>query len=195
MPTATSSWRVLKYCGMPSTPGSARASHTGDHSEPGDAKIFSTPIFASTRNIVWAPVSPLVWIMQFSSSGFLLPYFVASRLSPGRSAQVVKPLGIVAQQVFLCVERKVFAVPQDRRRFGPAHVPVRVVRRVHQRFGADLIDHEANHFFFGLAAIVAVFTVEIFARLLLAQRRLHFAAFFPLFVHALGPVGQPAATD
>jgi hypothetical protein len=48
---------------MPSTPGSASASQTGDHSDPGDAKIFSTPILARTRSIDCAPVNPLVWIM------------------------------------------------------------------------------------------------------------------------------------
>src|SRR5262249_45614896 len=44
----------------------AKASHTGDHSEPGEAKIRSTPICESTRNNVSAPVRPSVSIMAIS---------------------------------------------------------------------------------------------------------------------------------
>ena len=47
--------------------GLANASHTGDHSEPGDAKIRSTPMPDRTRKKASAPVSPLTSIMFGSS--------------------------------------------------------------------------------------------------------------------------------
>ena len=47
--------------------GLASASQTGDHSEPGEAKIRSTPIPANTRKNASAPVSPLTSIMFVSS--------------------------------------------------------------------------------------------------------------------------------
>jgi hypothetical protein len=55
---------------MPSTPGSASASHNGDHSDPGEAKILSTPILPKTRSMVWAPVKPLVCIISLSFEVF-----------------------------------------------------------------------------------------------------------------------------
>src|SRR4029450_7885007 len=68
MPTAISSWRELMYNGTPSLCAFAlaKASHTGDHSDPGEAKIRSTPICESTRKRVSAPVSPSVSIMTIS---------------------------------------------------------------------------------------------------------------------------------
>src|SRR4030095_10093204 len=68
MPTAISSWRELMYNGTPSLCAFAlaKASHTGDHSDPGEAKILSSPICESTRNRVSAPVRPSVSIMTIS---------------------------------------------------------------------------------------------------------------------------------
>ena len=47
--------------------GLASASHTGDHSEPGEAKMRSTPMPDRTRRNASAPVSPLTSIMFDSS--------------------------------------------------------------------------------------------------------------------------------
>src|SRR4030095_3995433 len=68
MPTAISSWRELMYNGTPSLCAFAlaKASQTGDHSDPGEAKIRSTPICESTRKRVSAPLSPSVSIMTIS---------------------------------------------------------------------------------------------------------------------------------
>src|SRR4029450_4171183 len=68
MPTATSSCRELTYNGTPSLCAFAlaKASHTGDHSDPGEAKILSTPMWESTRKSVSAPVRPSVSIMTIS---------------------------------------------------------------------------------------------------------------------------------
>src|SRR5689334_16414501 len=67
--------------------------------------------------------------------------------------QVVKTLGVVEQDIFFRVERQILARPENGARLGPAHVPVRVIRGIHQSLRADLADHKANHFLFRLAAV------------------------------------------
>src|SRR4029077_3324094 len=57
MPTAVSSWREEMYSGTsPGAHGAASASQSGAQSEPGEAKMRSTPIAASARSSATAPV-------------------------------------------------------------------------------------------------------------------------------------------
>ncbi|MCC6474067.1 MAG: hypothetical protein IT514_10020 [Burkholderiales bacterium] len=67
MPSATSSRREEMYTGIApgSAQGFARCSQTGDHSEPGEAKIRSTPIEASSPRKASSPVSVFVSIGDY----------------------------------------------------------------------------------------------------------------------------------
>src|SRR5881394_2143400 len=65
MPTAVSSWRDEMYCGTsPAAYGRASASHSGAQSDPGEAKMRSTPIERSTRSTASAPVGSLLSNVQ-----------------------------------------------------------------------------------------------------------------------------------
>src|SRR5260221_2410247 len=58
MPTAVSSWREEMYSGTsPGAYGLASASQSGAQSEPGEAKMRSTPIARSWRRTASAPVT------------------------------------------------------------------------------------------------------------------------------------------
>src|SRR6266850_613686 len=57
MATAVSSWRTETYSGnSPAACGRASASHSGAQSEPGEAKMRSTPMAPSARRIASAPI-------------------------------------------------------------------------------------------------------------------------------------------
>src|SRR3989442_4147875 len=64
MPTLISSCREERYCGMasPGEYGLARFSHTGAHSEPGEAKMYSIPILPSRPKNASAPLKPFTSI-------------------------------------------------------------------------------------------------------------------------------------
>ena len=66
MPMAISSWREDRYSGIlaDAAGGLARYSHTGAHSDPDDANIFSTPIDPSRCKKVSAPVIALASIIS-----------------------------------------------------------------------------------------------------------------------------------
>src|SRR3954463_2387437 len=57
MPTAVSSWRDEMYSGTsPAFQGRASASHSGAQSDPGEAKMRSTPIARSARSSASEPL-------------------------------------------------------------------------------------------------------------------------------------------
>src|ERR1044071_7335229 len=57
MATAVSSWRTETYSGnSPAACGRASASHSGAQSEPGEAKMRSTPMAPSALRIASAPI-------------------------------------------------------------------------------------------------------------------------------------------
>src|SRR6185369_8192676 len=59
MATAVSSWRTETYSGnSPAACGRASASQSGAQSEPGEAKMRSTPMAPSTLRIASAPIMP-----------------------------------------------------------------------------------------------------------------------------------------
>src|SRR6185295_11155589 len=61
MPSAVSSWREEMYSGTsPAAYGRASASQSGAQSEPGEAKMRSTPIERRTRRTASAPVGSLL---------------------------------------------------------------------------------------------------------------------------------------
>src|SRR5258705_852923 len=63
MPTAVSSWREEMYSGKsPSSCGRASASQSGAQSEPGEAKMRSTPIRRSARSSASAPI--MVFLLE-----------------------------------------------------------------------------------------------------------------------------------
>src|SRR5262245_65772751 len=73
MAIAVSSWREERYSGnSPRAEGSASASHSGAQSEPGEAKIFSTPILRRVRRRACAPLivpGPSISGGMFSRTG------------------------------------------------------------------------------------------------------------------------------
>src|SRR5499426_935151 len=103
--------------------------------------------------------------------------------------QAVELAGVLARDLVDHVGRKVAELLLDvLRRLGPYPVGVRVVRRPHERLGAHLVDH------------LRADPVELEGRLALAPpvvARLHrepevAEAVFPLEVHAVERVGDPA---
>src|SRR5882672_4955865 len=72
MASAVSSWREERYSGNSSrAEGIASASHSGAQSDPGEAKIFSTPILRRVRRRACAPliVPALSMSGMFSRTG------------------------------------------------------------------------------------------------------------------------------
>src|SRR4029434_8807271 len=72
------------------------------------------------------------------------------------SVQIVKALGVIFEDILLRIRGKILSAPDDHGRFRPAHIPMRIIRRVHQGLRADLIDDVAHHFFFRLQQTRAV---------------------------------------
>src|SRR2546425_10343333 len=64
MPIAVSSWREERYCGTSGHCSFASASQSGAQSDPGEAKMRSTPIARSTRRTASAPVGSLLSNIQ-----------------------------------------------------------------------------------------------------------------------------------
>src|SRR5438046_2825512 len=72
MATAVSSWREERYRNFLPRSGLARYSQIGAHSDPGDAKIRSTAISASTCRKASAPHRPLMSVLVSTGLDSLL---------------------------------------------------------------------------------------------------------------------------
>src|SRR5258706_15268523 len=91
MPTAVSSWREEMYSGTsPGAYGLASASQSGAQSEPGEAKMRSTPILRSWRRTASAPVTMPLLSSMLMGSGLELTHGHAAiqDLTPADEATV-----------------------------------------------------------------------------------------------------------
>src|SRR5581483_762591 len=108
------------------------------------------------------------------------------------SLPAVKALGVGAQHFGFSRFRDVLAPANGRDHMRENAVPVGIVRGEKNFVVADPLDHVGQSFLFRLHREEPVAVLDVFARLVFAERRFDLAALLPLFVHPLHPVRHPA---
>src|SRR5262249_31727470 len=106
----------------------------------------------------------------------------------------VEAESVLHEDLALRLVGEVAALLDQRGRLRIRHVPVRVVGGVHDAVRAHEIQHRAHHLLVGLARVVDATGGQVLAGPRPEMRRLA-GSLLELLVHALHPVGQPAAAD